>query len=232
MAASAILGYATVALDTNRLNQLGVIGPIIAGVFALLGRILDNAAASRRQKRELRYRNGQSVLNGFLLATVLVSIVVAVYFYNHPRHEVRASDAPVPSVVPTTATPASTITLEEASAFVASFLDKATHKETEDQAWAMYTDAHANDLTAKHGGIAGFKSFWESVDTVESPDESSKLTEATPTRAVLVVPLNFKLLPNSKGVRKCTIEHDTYILVRTNGTLQIDNYVPDATDCP
>jgi hypothetical protein len=96
----------------------------------------------------------------------------------------------------------------------------------------MFTDAYANELTVKHHGIVGFKEFWESVDTVESPGEPSVLTEATPTRAVLVVPLNYRLLPNSNGVRKCTIEHDTFILIRVNGILLIDGYLPKATDCP
>ena len=253
MAASAILGYVTVALDLNKLNQLGVIGPVIAGIFALIGKAIDNAAASRRQRRELRSnRRGQSAVNGFVIAIVLVAGIVAVRSYNSPRKETGASSPPVSSTLPTVAPEVPTvvpdhstvvattvdtalpITVDEAKAFVASYLDNSTGAATVEQAWAMFTVAHAEDLTANHGGVERFKGFWRSVDTVSFSDtESPTLTEAsTPHRAVLKVPLLYKLHPNNAGVVRCTDEHDIFTIVRVNGTLQIDGYDPHSVDVP
>ena len=94
-------------------------------------------------------------------------------------------------------------------------------------------EAHQADLTAHNGGIDGFKRFWQSVETVEAPaDKPFALTESTSRRAVLVAYLNYLLHPNSNGVQKCTVETDTFVLIRTNGTLRIDEYLPDAEDCP
>ena len=136
------MGYATVALSGN---ELGLIGSIIGGVATIMAAVRANAAASRRQKRELRYQRKGSGMTGFLLALLLVSIAAGVYFANRPTKKVALDiEAPVvqttvttiaptalPTTAPTTSRPAAPstptaaeapITLEEASAFVASYL--------------------------------------------------------------------------------------------------------------
>lgn len=136
------MGYATVALSGN---ELGLIGSIIGGVATIMAAVMANAAASRRQKRELRYQRKGSGMTGFLLALLLVSIAAGVYFANRPTKKVALDiEAPVvqttvttiaptalPTTAPTTSRPAAPstptaaeapITLEEASAFVASYL--------------------------------------------------------------------------------------------------------------
>lgn len=136
------MGYATVALSGN---ELGLIGSIIGGVATIMAAVMANAAASRRQKREVRYQRRGSGMTGFLLALLLVSIAAGVYFANRPTKKVALDiEAPVvqttvttiaptalPTTAPTTSRPAAPstptaaeapITLEEASAFVASYL--------------------------------------------------------------------------------------------------------------
>ena len=134
MAASAVLGYATVALNGN---ELGLIGSIIGGLCTIIATMMTISAVSRRQKRELRYQRKGSGLTGFLLGLLLLSIAAIFYFASRPSTGARASDGPVPTtplptasptvepttlaaVAATTSNEPGPITLDEASAFVSS----------------------------------------------------------------------------------------------------------------
>ena len=64
MAASVHLGYSIVALSGN---ELGFIGSIIGGISTIVAAGMENAAAARRQQRELRYERKGSGMTGFRL---------------------------------------------------------------------------------------------------------------------------------------------------------------------
>lgn len=246
MAASAIVGYATVALSGN---ELGLIGSIIGGVSTIIAAVMANAAAARRQRRELRYQRKGSGMTGFLLALLLVSVAAGLYFANRPQHEdtARASEPPVvpttqstvaptaaPTTTPTTPAPGEVpITLEEATAFVDSYLEAANGEGTVDQAWAMFSDARVRDLTSKHFDIDSFGRFWKEVDTVEFTGAPEVVPDSTPTRAVILYHLTYHMLvdDNDDGALDCTVERDTFTLIRVNGSLRIDAYLPKGDDC-
>jgi hypothetical protein len=221
MIASVVLGYATVALDFDRLTQLGVIGPVIAGFFALVGKIIE-VAATRPQTLARHNRNGHSAVNGFFFGFMVAAVLVAVYFYNHPRGEVaNASDPPV---VPTTVIGEAPITLEEASTVVSNYLEKVDAEETVDQAWDMFTDAFKTEKGAKAPGKDGFRRFWKSVDTVEAAGELSVIEPPTATRVVVRLRVKFNMIPEliAPGKSPCSTENDDFTIVRINGVLQID----------
>jgi hypothetical protein len=221
MVASLALGYVTVALDLDRLTQLGVIGPVIAGFFALIGKMYEVAATSRQQKLARQNRSGPSAVNGFLFGIMFAAVLVAVYFYNHPRGEVvTASDPPVlhPTVVAE-----APITVEEASTVVATYLEKVDSEETVEQAWDMFTDAFQAEKAAEPRGKERYKSFWKSVDTVRATGGLVVIEGPTAARVVVQVPVKFNMIPELIAPDKspCSTEKDDFTIVRLNGVLQI-----------
>lgn len=229
MAASAVLGYATVALNGN---ELGLIGSIIGGVCTIIAAMMTISAASRRQRREFRYQRKGSGMTGFLLGLLLISIAAIVYFASRPNPGARASDASVPAtpptasptvepttlpaVVATTSTGRPPITLAEASGFVSSYLETGNNEATVDQAWAMFTDAHAALLSESAGGIEEFHVFWKSVITVTTG--TSWLTgESTDSQAVVHMPLTYQW----SGTHACFSGYEVFTVVRINGVLKI-----------
>jgi hypothetical protein len=238
MSAAAIVGYALVAVS----DTLVVVGTIGAAVITVIGGIVQtvmaNSSANRRQRRELEYRGGRrSSMAGPLFIATAALVAIAIYVSTRPDDEPKvASSAPT---LPTTlagaaqtAVPAAEpvelpgadvpITLEEASAFVNSYLERSTREDTEEQAWAMFTESHK--LVFKRG-LDEFRDFWRNVDTVNSI-APPVLTSESASRAELVASLTYQLLePNRFGV-DCTEEEDTFTLVRVDGALQIDGYDP------
>lgn len=253
MAASAHLGYSMVALSGN---ELGFIGSIIGGISTIVAAVMANAAAARRQKRELRYHRKGSGSTGFLLALLLMSIAAGVYFANRPKQEetpraskprvvpttqptIAPTAAPTvaststPTIVPTTPASAAPITPEEATAFVASYLEAANDEGTVDQAWAMFSDAHIGELASKHFDVESLRRFWQEVDTLDITGAPEVSAESTPARAVILYHLTYHMLvdANKDGALDCTVERDTFTLIRVNGSLRIDAYLPKAVDC-
>ncbi|MEO8266528.1 MAG: hypothetical protein ABI706_13595 [Ilumatobacteraceae bacterium] len=214
MAASVHLGYSIVALSGN---ELGFIGSIIGGISTIVAAVMANAAAARRQQRELRYQRKGSGMTGFLLALLLISIAAGVYFANRPAQvkTAQASDPP-PAAAP--------ITLEEASAIVSTYLENVDADETVNQAWDMFTDVYQSKKAATESGKDGFRSFWRSVDTVRATGELSVIEGPTATRVVVQVPVKFNMIPAliSPGKSPCSTENDDFTIVRINGVLQID----------
>ena len=208
MASSAIVGYSMVALSGN---ELGFIGSIIGGISTIVAAVMANAAAARRQQRELRYQRKGSGMTGFLLALLLISIAGGWYFANRPK-----------PVVATTVTAAVPITIEEASALAISYLQTASNEATADQAWAMFTEAHALGFK---DGIDGFKRFWRSVDTVEATGGPRLITLPTDTLAVVQIPLKYKMVAEliKPGSSACRTESDDFTIVRIDGVLRIDD---------
>ena len=254
MVASVVLGYATVALSGN---ELGLIGSIIGGVSTIIAAVMSISAASRRQKRELRYQRKGSGMTGFLLALLLISIAAGLYFANRPKHEETAqaseeatgvpttqptiaptaaptvASTSTPTIVPTTPASAAPITPEEATAFVASYLEAANDEGTVDQAWAMFSDAHIGELASKHFDVESLRRFWQEVDTLDITGAPEVSAESTPARAVILYHLTYHMLvdANKDGALDCTVERDTFTLIRVNGSLRIDAYLPKAVDC-
>ena len=215
MAATAFVGYATVALDFDRLTQLGVIGPTILGFFALIGKIIEVAATTRQQKLARQNRSGPSAVNAFVLGIVFAAAIVAFYFYNRPRNAVAGASA-ASTTVP--------ITVDEASTVVSTYLQRVDADETIDQAWDMFTDGYQTEKTATQKGRGGFRNFWKSVDTVRATGELSVIGEPTATRIVVELPVQFNMIPELIAADKspCSTEKDDFTIVRTNGDLQID----------
>ena len=247
MVASVVLGYATVALSGN---ELGLIGSIIGGVSTIIAAVMSISAASRRQKRELRYQRKGSGMTGFLLALLLISIAAGLYFANRPKQEettgvptTQPTTAPTaaptvaststPTILPTTPASAAPITPEEATAFVASYLEAANDEGTVDQAWAMFSDAHIRELASKHFDVESLRRFWQKVDTLDITGAPEVSAESTPARAVILYHLTYHMLvdANKDGALDCTVERDTFALIRVNGSLRIDAYLPKAVDC-
>ena len=215
MAATAFVGYATVALDFDRLTQLGVIGPTILGFFALIGKIIEVAATTRQQKLARQNRSGPSAVNAFVLGIVFAAAIVAFYFYNRPRNAVAGASA-ASTTVP--------ITVDEASTVVSTYLQRVDADETIDQAWDMFTDGYQTEKTATQKGRGGFRNFWKSVDTVRATGELSVIGEPTATRIVVELPVQFNMIPELIAADKspCSTEKDDFTIVRINGVLQID----------
>ena len=212
------MGYATVALDFDRLTQLGVIGLTILGFFALIGKIIEVAATTRQQKLARQNRSGPSAVNAFVLGIVFAAAIVAFYFYNRPRNAVAGASASASTTVP----PTVPITIEEASAVVSTYLERVDADETIDQAWDMFTDAFRSE---QKSGRDGFEKFWRSVDTVRATGELSVIGEPTATRIVVELPVQFNMIPELIAADKspCSTEKDDFTIVRTNGVLQIDS---------
>ena len=239
MAASAVLGYATVALNGN---ELGLIGSIIGGVCTIIATMMTISAASRRQKREFRYQRKGSGMTGFLLGLLLISIAAIFYFASRPNPEARASEAIAPTtpptasptvepttlqaVVATTPTEPPPITLEEASGFVSSYLETGNNEATVDQAWAMFTDAHAARLLEKNFDITDFHVFWKSVITVTT-GAPSFIGESTDSRAVVHMPLTYQ----TSGTDACVTGYEDFTVVRINGVLKIADVTPGTSSC-
>jgi hypothetical protein len=244
MSAAAIVGYALVGVS----DTLVVVGTIGAAVITVVGGIVQtvmaNSSANKRQRRELQYRGGRksSMAAPLFIAT---AALVAIAIYVSTRPDEKPNVASSPPTLPTTlagvaqtAVPAAEptepaelpgadlpITLEEASAFVNSYLERSTREDTEEQAWAMFTESHK--LVFKRG-LDEFRDFWRTVDTVNTI-AAPVLTSESDTRAKLVASLTYKLFePNRFGV-DCTEEKDTFTLVRVDGALQIDGYDPVVT---
>ncbi len=244
MGASIVLAYATVALSGN---ELGLIGAVIGGVSTIIAALMTISAASRQQKRELRYQRKGSGMTGFLLALLLVSIAAIVYFASRPNPEARADDAAETSAAATTAPRAlpavesttlaaveapiptdTPITLEEASAFVLSYLETADNEATEDQVWAMFTDAYKADPNRSPNGESGLAKFWQGIDTVTLTGSPSLTSDSTPSRAVVTMPLTYY-----KKSGKCVVEKDDFTVVRIDGAPKIDNRQLASTgNCP
>jgi hypothetical protein len=235
MFTSVVLGYALVA-DSG---MLVVVGAAITAIGGIVAAVLTNSSANRRQRRELQYRGRKSSMAGPLFITTVALAVVVVALSTRPDEKPKVASAPPtlpttlasvvstapPAVEPTAAPTAAAaaeapITVEEASAFVTSYLENATREATEEQAWAMFTDNHKLVFTR---GLDEFRDFWRSVDTVKSI-ATPVLTLESATRARLVTTLNYKLLQANKDGVDCTEEDDTFTLVRVNGALQIDGY--------
>ena len=219
MAATAFVGYATVALDFDRLTQLGVIGPVIAGFFALIGKIIEVTATSRQQKVARQNNRGPSAVNGFFWGFMVAVVLVGVYFYNNPRGTVTVASDPPP---PATTLPATApITIDEASTVVSTYLERVDSEATVRDAWDMLTDTFKAE---KDSGRDRFEKFWRSVDTVRATGELSVIEGPTATRVVVQLPVKFTMIPELIAADKspCSTEKDNFTIVRINGVLQID----------
>ena len=82
----------------------------------------------------------------------------------------------------------------------------------------MFTDAHAADMNTNHHGVAGFHQFWQSVDTVTLEDKPSFTPESTPSRAVVRMPLTYRMFTTPA----CLYDEDDFTVVRIDGVLKID----------
>jgi hypothetical protein len=248
MSASAVVGYALVADSGTLIIVAAVVGAIITAVGGIVQAVLTNSSANRRQRRELQYRGvRKSSMAGPLFVAAIALVVVAIYVATRTKDDPSvATDPPTPTItvagaVPATAptvlatalsiestAPSVPIGLDEASALVTSYLESATSEETEAQAWAMFTENHQHDFK---GGIDDFSGFWRNVASI-TPQEPSTLVSTSATGAELAVHLMYNLFqPNKFGV-DCTVETDTFTLIRLNGALLIDAYRANGVDCP
>ena len=217
MAASAFVGYATVALESDRFTQPGVIVPIIVGLLGLIGKIYEVSATTRQQKLARQNRSGPSAANGFVLGIVVAALIVGFYFYNRPRSAVAGDPPPPATTLPATVP----ITIDEASTVVSTYLERVNAEETIDLAWDLFTDGYRSE---QKGGRDGFERFWKSVDTVRATGELSVIEEPTATRVVVELPVKFNMIPELIAADKspCSTEKDDFTIVRINGVLQID----------
>jgi MFS family permease len=228
MSASAVVGYALVADSGTLIIIAAVVGAVGAVIGGIVQAVLTNSSANKRQRREFQYRGGRkSSMTGplFLIAAALAAVAIYVATRTDAPKPVTTVD---PSSAESTTDSSVPITLDEASAFVISYLERGIREETEEQAWAMFTENHKLVFTR---GLDGFRAFWRNVESV-TPQEGSTLVSASATRAVLKIHLVYKLFkPNQFGV-VCTDQRDTFTLVRVNSVLLIDEYAPLGEDCP
>lgn len=211
MSVSAIWGYALFADSYTGVVIAASIGAVGSVLGAIVSAFITNSNASKRPGREGQYygaRRSRVVVPFVVLAVVLS--VVALYASTRP-------DATSAAVSP--------VTVEEASAFVTSYLDRATHEESVDQAWAMNTENHQKQDISR--GLPYFRSFWGSWESV-TQQGAPPVVSASATQAKLTVCL---LYTTPAKVR--TSEVTTFTLIRVNGGLFIDDLEQrEVTDCP
>ncbi len=217
MVASAMLANATVALSGN---DLGLIGSIIGGVSTIVAAVMSNAAASRRQRRELRYQHKSSGMTGFLFALLLISIAAGLYFANRPQHEgtARASE-------PSRCQPQRNRSPSKRHRRLSQSISRRSMPKRQ---WikpgTCSPMATRRRSPRTQTGETGSGTFGGPSIPSRQWEKCRSLNRSTAARIVVELPVKFNMIPEliAPGKAACSTENDDFTIVRIDGALQID----------